>query len=139
MGTGATAVASVQALAQRLAGWGHNRGVEGVADRQIDYVVAGLQEEFRGLLDRPAGSPDYRLRVAVDIGDDDIAVHRLQNTFHFVERGDYCSHPARVVHGNPGHAAAAGADGLQCVLELSAPEATRAPYSPRLWPIVMSG
>ena len=50
-----------QHLPQRLAGRSHNRGVESVADRQRHDVVAGLQEDLHGLLDRFAGAADDRL------------------------------------------------------------------------------
>ena len=52
---------TLQHLAQRLAGRRHNRGVKCVADRQRHNVVAGLQEDLHGLLDRIAGAADHRL------------------------------------------------------------------------------
>ena len=74
-------------------------------------------ERRHGLLDRGAGAADDGLVLAVDIGDDDVAVDRLQDPFDLGERRKHGRHPAVVAHRDARHLAAAGADGLQRVVE----------------------
>ncbi len=110
-------VQALQFPAQRLAGWGHNRSVEGVADRQLRDVVAGFLKNLHGLRNRIAGAANDCLMFAVDIGDHHVALDRLQNSFDFIQRCKHSGHLALVGHGHARHAATAGADCFQGFVE----------------------
>ena len=56
--TGRFQMQALQNSPQRLAGSGHNRGVEGMADGQCGHVIASFLEGFHGLLDRLARATD---------------------------------------------------------------------------------
>ena len=116
-----------------------DRGVEGVADRDPGRGEALGGEPLDDPLDGVGGTADDRLAGAVDVGDDDVAVGRVDDALDVGHRGEHGCHRAVVRHRHLGHLAAAGADGLEGARRVSAPAATRAPYSPRLWPITMSG
>ena len=72
------------------------------------------------MLDRLAGAADHRLVLAVDVGDDDVAVDRLQDPLDFVQRREHGRHRAVVRHRNARHLAAAGAHGFQRVVQRGA-------------------
>src|ERR1019366_8843418 len=106
-----------QHLAQRLAGRRNNQRMKSVANRQRHYVVASLQEDFHGLFDRLAGAADDRLLPAIYVGDHNIAVDALQDSLDFSQRRKDRRHPSGIFHRYAHHAAAAGANRSQCVLE----------------------
>ena len=106
-----------QHLAQRLAGRGDDRRVKSVADRQRPYVIASLQEDLHGLFDCFAGAADDRLLPAVYVGDHNVAVNGLQYSLDFSKRRKDGRHLSGVFHRHARHAATAGTDGSQCVLE----------------------
>ena len=55
-----------------------------MADRQFNDIEASSKEDFCRLLDGMRCSSDYRLPSAVDVGDDDIVVDRLENLLYFI-------------------------------------------------------
>ncbi len=104
---------ALQNFPQRLAGSRHDRRVEGVADDQRRHVIAGLLEGFHGLRDRLASSADYRLTIAVDVGNHHIAIDRLQNSLDLFQWRKHRGHAAVVVHRDLGHPTTTRANGFQ--------------------------
>jgi hypothetical protein len=82
---------------QRLAHRGDDRGVEGVAHRQQYGVGALVGEGPNRALDRLGRSADDRLAGAVDVGDDDVAVDRADDSFDLLQRGEHGRHGAVVL------------------------------------------
>ena len=97
-------------------------------------------ERLHGQFDRGARAADHRLLVAVEIGDDHVAVDRLQDALDLRRAartpppsGRYPPIETRVISRPRAlTASSASANGR-------APAATSAPYSPRLCPMVISG
>ena len=97
-------------------------------------------ERRDGPLDRVGGAADDGLAGAVDVGEDDVAVGLGDDPLDLVERREArrpsrrCRSIARLAISRPRALTASSAASKD-----SAPAATSAPYSPRLWPITMSG
>ena len=77
--------------------------------------------------------------IAVDVGDHHVAVDRLQDSLDFVERRKHGRHPAVVFHRHRVISRPRALTASSASSKGRAPDATSAPYSPRLCPIVMSG
>ena len=92
-------------------------GVERVADGDEAGGEAGRFHDGHRLLDGLGSSPDHRLAPAVDVGDDHVAVHFLEQRFNGVEGPEDRGHQAVVGDGNLGHLRAAGTDRLEGVGE----------------------
>ena len=101
---------ALQHLPQRRACRCHNRSVEGVADWQLHDVESALQEHLCNFCDR--------LASAVNVGNDGIALHRLENLFNLGEWREHRYHFPFVFHRYLGHATAAGADRLECFFKV---------------------
>ncbi len=106
-----------QDILQRAGRGRDDFGVEGVAHGQLDHLMAGVAESFHGRFDRGGRATDDRLRLAVEVGDDDVAVDGVERGLDLVERREDRSHQPVVVEGHGGHLATAGGDGLECVGE----------------------
>ena len=97
------------------AGRGDDLGVEGVADRQAQRLVAARLKEVDRRFDGGACAANHALAEAVDVGRYDVAVDLGQRRFDLVEWGLHGGHPAVVAHADAGHFAAAGGGGFQGV------------------------
>ena len=102
---------------QRLGRRSDDLGVEGVAHREEDRLMAGGAQAGDGRLDCLGGATDDGLRVAVDVGDDDVAVDLPQRALDLLEGGEHRGHPATVLDSDVGHLAAPSTDGLEGVGE----------------------
>src|SRR6266704_1883050 len=91
-------------LAKRFAGWGHDGSVKGMTDRQFRRLITSFFENLHGLRDRVTGAADYRLMLAVDVGDDYVAGDSFQNSFDFRERRKHSGHLACVSYRYTSHA-----------------------------------
>jgi hypothetical protein len=99
-----------QLLAQRGAGRSDDRGVESVADRQPDGRAPGGGDPFDDLLHRSGGSADDGLPAAVHVGDDHVALGRVDDLLDLLERSHDGREDAVVVHADSRHLPAACAD-----------------------------
>jgi hypothetical protein len=113
----AAQVQTAQRLLQRCAGRSHDRGVEGVADRDPDRVDALRHERLDGALHRCGGPADHRLARAVDVGDDDAGVDRGHDALDLLQRAEDRRECPVVGDRDRRHLLAAGADGHQGGLE----------------------
>ena len=91
--------------------------MEGVADGDGAGFVSPFGEQVYGGIHGVAGSAKDALRVAVDVGGDDVAVNLGQRGLHDVQGGEDEGHFAVVVHADFAHFAATGGGGFQIVLE----------------------
>ncbi len=114
-------VEALQYVAQRSGGGGDDLGVERVADRQLHDLVSGLGQLGLGRFDAGGGAADDRLGAAVEVGDDDVVVDRLQGLFDLAERREHRQHQPVVVDVDVGHLAPASADRFQGVGERQRP------------------
>ena len=98
---------------ERFAGRRYDGGVESMADRDRPHVVAGLRDDLRGFRDARRRAADDRLAVAVDVGDDDVALYLLKQSFHFFDGCEDRRHQAVVFDRHLGHGMRPRADGLE--------------------------
>ena len=110
-------VQAAQGLPQWLGRGRHDRGVEGVADRDPGRVDAFGQEGLHRSLHRLGGSSDHGLAEAVDVRDDDSGVDRGHHPVDLLQRPEDCCHGAVVGHRDRRHLVPSGAHGLECRLE----------------------
>ena len=99
---------------QRLGRGRHDRGVEGVADRDAGGGDAGRGERLDGPLDGLGLSADDGLAVAVDVGDDDVAVRGVDDLLDLLQRTEHSCHGAVVADVEAGHLVPTGCDSLEC-------------------------
>ena len=76
-------------------------------------LMPGRLERLDRALDRVGRAADDRLAVAVDVGDDDVAVDGADDPLDLGQRAEHRGHRAVVPHRQVRHLAAAGADGLE--------------------------
>ena len=103
----------LQRGAQRDAGAGHDLGVEGVADRQRERVVAALLQRGDRAADGIGRAAQHDLLGRVDVGEDDVAVDRGHDLLDLRERRHHGGHGSWVLGLQVGHLAPTGAHGLQ--------------------------
>ena len=75
--------------------------------------MTSVGNRFHGRSDPRCGPAHDRLPVAVDVGDHGIAIDRLDDFFHFIDRREHRCHQAVVVHRDLGHLAPPRTDGLE--------------------------
>ena len=107
-----------QDLAQRLARGRHDARVEGMTDRDAHRGHLGVVEASDRLLDGPRRAADHGLRRAVDVGNHDVTVDRVDDAFDLLERADHGRHCAVVLDLQACHLVAAGAHRLERVAEV---------------------
>ena len=86
-----------------------------VTDRKRRDFVSRFLKCFHRLFNSLTRTTDHGLVFAVDIGDDHISVHRFENALDLLERGEYSSHAAVVLHCEFCHLAATRTHRLQRV------------------------
>ncbi len=110
-------VEGVQHLHERAGGRRHDVRVEGVAHGQDLGPHTGVLEDLHRLPDGPGCAPDDAFLRAVDVGDDDVAVHRLDGATDLIHGAEHGGHDAGVVQGYAGHGLASCRDRFQRVAE----------------------
>ena len=91
--------------------------MEGVTDRQRARRVACVAQRRDGFFNPRGSAADDRFLCAVDVGNDNIFVDRVQNFLDLIDRSLNSSHHSVVVEGAPGHFVAASAYGFQRIFE----------------------
>ena len=84
-----------------------------MADRQPDRRLPRCLELCDDLLHRRCCAADHCLPVAVDVGDDDVAVSGFDDALDLGQWRQHRSHRAVIAHAQARHLPAAGADRLQ--------------------------
>ena len=102
---------------QGLACRGDDLGVERVADRQLDRLVAMLLKAGDGAGDRLAGAPQDDLVGRVDVGEHHVARRGGEHLLDLLGRRHHGRHRARVGELEARHLPAAGADRLERLVE----------------------
>ena len=110
-----------------------------MTDRQLDGLVASFLKSCHRLFDRFTRATNHPLPVAVDVGNDHVAIDGFQHSFDLLNRRKHRRHFAVVVHRHSSHPAAACTHCFQCVFKRQRARSNQRPYSPRLCPIVISG
>ena len=106
-------VETSQAGDQRHRGGCHDRGVEGMADRDPDRLHTCRGEGVDRRHDGGRGSAHHGLVVGVDVGDHGVAGGRLDDPLDLGQRPEHGRHRAVVLHRQAGHLVTACAHGLQ--------------------------
>jgi hypothetical protein len=103
-------------------------------------VMPAAWNRCDGRLDRGGRPADDRLGVGVDVGHHDVAVDLADDPLDVGQRAEHGGHRPVVLLGDRWAISRPRAlTASRAASKLSAPAATSAPYSPRLWPMTRSG